>query len=459
MFKKITALLLTGLLLCGSFVGCGKQEKATVSVQSVGLLCGIGSVGLQDSYAGVVSAGESIRVERDEEMKVKELLVSVGDLVEEGQILFSYDTETINLSLEKMRLELEQMKASSELKTAQLAELEKQRERAKQEDQLDYTLQIQELQIDLTEAALEIKGKEKEIQQTEAYLEHDQVLAPGSGRIQAINENGGTDEMGNPLPFISIAQVMTYRVKGIINEQNAASLMIGMPITIRSRVDPEQTWSGAVEMIDWENPVSSGNYWGMPEEDMSQSSKYPFYVALESDEGLMLGQHVYIEPRIESETEQTEIPLPAWCLNDADTDAPWVWAVDAQEHLEKRPVRLGEYDPATDTYPVLEGLTLTDYIAPPGEDCAEGAEVVFYSEADFEPPVNTRENLPGEEVVEEGGYVDNGEGGIFENGGFAGEGGFEEGPDFAGEGAFDADDPGAEDGENREEAAEDGGVR
>ena len=51
----------------------------------------------------------------------------------------------------------------------------------------------------------------------------------------------------------------------------------------------------------------------------------------------------------------------------------YVWA-EKNGKLEKRPVVLGDYDPMTDTYLVLEGLSETDYIAfPDPEICVEGA--------------------------------------------------------------------------------------
>ena len=51
----------------------------------------------------------------------------------------------------------------------------------------------------------------------------------------------------------------------------------------------------------------------------------------------------------------------------------FVWA-EKSGKLEKRPVVLGEYDPMTDTYEILEGLSEQDYIAfPDPELCVEGA--------------------------------------------------------------------------------------
>lgn len=375
------------LTLCLGLCACSQEELEPVSVQSVGLITGIGSVGLMDRFAGMVEAGESVQVEKDEQLKVKELLVSAGDRVTEGQILFTYDVELMSLDLDKLRLELEQMKAAMDTKTHQIEDLEKEKAKAGKDDQLSYTLQIQELQIDLTETGLNITAKEKEIARMETLLEKDRVLSPVSGRVQKINENGGYDDYGNPLPFLSIQQTETYRVKGNINEQNAAALSPGMPVTIRSRVD-DSYWTGVVDYIDWENPVKSENnyYYDMSMGgEMSQTSKYPFYVVLDDDEGLKLGQHVFIEPGWPAEAEE-RLMLPAWCICDAGTDAPWVWAVDAKETLEKRPLTLGEYDPDTDCYEVLEGISLQDYLAPPSETCKEGAPVVYYSESDFEVP-------------------------------------------------------------------------
>lgn len=51
--------------------------------------------------------------------------------------------------------------------------------------------------------------------------------------------------------------------------------------------------------MDTKNPNNSSNnmMYGMSSEEASQntSTSYPFYVELESSEGLLLGQHVYIE--------------------------------------------------------------------------------------------------------------------------------------------------------------------
>ena len=105
---------------------------------------------------------------------------------------------------------------------------------------------------------------------------------------------------------------------------------------------------------------------------MTSSSKYPFYVDLESTDGLILGQHLYLEIFTEEgQTSGPSISSGFICYDDDGTT--FVWA-EKNGKLEKREVTLGEYNPMTDTQEVVEGLALEDYIAfPDAALCREGA--------------------------------------------------------------------------------------
>ena len=76
---------------------------------------------------------------------------------------------------------------------------------------------------------------------------------------------------------------------------------------ICSRVD-DTTWTGTITKVDTDNPVqnASSDYYDdeSADSDTTTSSKYNFYVSLDESEGLMLGQHVYIEP--DGEVPMTE---------------------------------------------------------------------------------------------------------------------------------------------------------
>ena len=105
---------------------------------------------------------------------------------------------------------------------------------------------------------------------------------------------------------------------------------------------------------------------------------------LDSSDGLLLGQHVYIEPDLGQSDSPAGIQLPAGFINDADT-SPWVWAQGSNGKLEKRSVTLGEYNGELDTYAVTDGLTASDYIAYPDDTLKAGMTCVTYDESTFEP--------------------------------------------------------------------------
>ena len=96
----------------------------------------------------------------------------------------------------------------------------------------------------------------------------------------------------------------------------------------------------------------------------NQSSKYPFYVKLDSADGLMLGQHLYVELDEGQMDEKEGIWLySGYIVQDEDTQ--YVWADNGNGKLEKRTVELGKYDEGMDLYEITSGLELTDYIAWP----------------------------------------------------------------------------------------------
>ena len=58
----------------------------------------------------------------------------------------------------------------------------------------------------------------------------------------------------------------------------------------------------------------------------ARATKYPFYVTLETSDGLMLGQHVYIEPGNGVNTEGLHL-MTAYIV-DTDGKEPYVWVAN-----------------------------------------------------------------------------------------------------------------------------------
>lgn len=396
--RKISTILVLGLTV-SAIAGCGSQSEEVAYVESVGMICGIGPVGLTDTFAGVVTPQSEKEIQKSGEEAVAELLVAVGDEVKANQVLFTYDTEQITLNLEKAKLELEQMKNTISVKQKEKANLEKEKNQASSDQKLQYTLEIQEADATILETQYNISAKEKEIEKMNETLNSLEVKSPINGIVQSINENGETDDYGNPRPYITIVETGAYKVKGYVNESNASAIAEGTSVLVHSRVD-DLVWKGTVSTIDWQNPVQQDNRY-YAEQDTTASSKYAFYVELENDENLMMGQHVYLEMQYGDGMEAgSGIQLPSYYLNDVEGE-PWVWAQGKNGKLEKREVVLGEYQEEMDTYYIEDGLEITDYITFPEDTLEEGMTCVTYDEASFEEGGESIEGgvMPEESVI------------------------------------------------------------
>ena len=371
MKRKIAAALVCALSLtlaaCGS--GAGK-----VYVQSVEKLAAMGGIAPGDRFLGIVVSEHTAEITRDEEKTIAELLVKEGDDVKQGQALFSYDTEELQLNLDKKNLERDQLISSMETGKEKISTLERERATVTGTAKLQYTVEIQSAQVDLKEAELKLKTKEEEVKKAEELLNNSTVVSPITGRVQKINEDGTTDSNGKPAAYIVIQQSGSYRVKGVLGELQRGSLKEGDRVKLVPRTGGDSVWKGSITLVDYENPTQgsdSDRYYGTSADEMTTASRYPFYVALDSTDGLMLGQHLYIELDTDME-DAPGVGISGTFLCYNEDGSAYVWA-EKNGKLEKRAVTLGDYDPMTDVQKITEGLTLEDYIAyPDPELCQPG---------------------------------------------------------------------------------------
>ena len=394
MKRKLAGLLVCAL--CLTLSACASSTTA-VYVQSVERLAAMGGIAPGNRFLGMVVSEHTAEINRDADKTIAELLVKEGDDVQEGQALFSYDTEELQLNLDKKNLELEQLKSSIESYKEKIKTLERERSGLSGTAKLQYTVEIQSAQVDQKEAELKLKTKEDEVKKAQELLDNSTVTSPITGRVQKINENDTTDSDGKPAAYITIQQSGAYRVKGVLGELQRGSLKEGDRVKLVPRTEENTAWTGTVTLVDYENPTQGSDtdrYSGMSSDEMTSASRYPFYVELDSTDGLMLGQHLYIELDTGDETPGVGISGTFLCYN--EDGSAYVWAEKGGK-LEKRAVTLGDYDPMTDVQKITEGLSLEDYIAyPDPELCRSGAPTTH-----DQPVVETEPVM--EPAVEEGG--------------------------------------------------------
>ena len=389
--------------------GKGGEGENVLYADSVGMLTGTG-LGTQNRFAGVVEAQDTLDIALTQGQSVKTILVEKGQTVEAGTPLFQYDTEEISMNLDQAKLELERIANSIGNLYSQIEALNQEKAKAPADEQLSYTMQIQSLQTNIKQEEYNQKVKQKDVERIQKSLDSATVASTIGGIVQEINETPGIDNYtGEQQPFMRILATGKYRIKGTISEQNIGNLIPGMQVVVHSRVNEEDIWAGVVDSIDTEKPESSnqGMYYGG--DNSMQATKYPFYITLESSDGLMLGQHVYIEPNLGQDSEKKGMWLMSGYIADADSGKPYVWAAGKGDKLEKREIKVGEYDKEMDTYEIVSGLKSSDYIVWPSEDCKKG-RTVYKNEGGMSAPAGADKG-----VMEEG-MTDGADAGAMEEG-------------------------------------------
>lgn len=388
------------------------QNASPVYVNSVSSITGM-NTGAVPRYSGIVEPQKITKVNKDESKTVAQILVAEGDEVHIGDPLFAYDTDEMQLSLKQAELELEGIANQISTLQNQKSTLEAEKAKADKDEQYSYTVKIQSVELQIKNEEYSSSVKKSEIDKLNDSLQNAQVLSEAEGIIQEINITPKTDASGQPAPFMSILSSGEFRIKGTVSELNINSLHEGQQVVVHSRVNEEQVWPGTVESIDREPAQDNNNngyYYDMGVGE--QSSKYNFYVLLGNLDGLLLGQHVYIEPDTGDKSVKTGLWLPASYVAHDDFGS-FVWARDENEKLERRMVTLGEYDSENDLYEITSGLSTLDYIAYPSDNLVEGGPTTMDASLQFgddepggmEPGMNPGMDMD-MDVVPEGDFSD-----------------------------------------------------
>ena len=379
--KKIAAIVAGILLLVGVGIfflvkNMGAGEDSKVYVESVGVITGLSAAnGGANRYTGEVEAQESWKITLDADMSVEECYVKVGDEVKKGDKLFKYNTEELKLNKEKKELELETMQNEINQLTRDISTYQSDLKSASTSEKIELQTQILTAQTTIKKNEFSIKSGKEELEKIKANIEDATVKSKMDGVVKTINvtlgqststdedatDTGSTDDANVYMTVLSIGD---YRVKGKITETNVADIMEGDRMIVRSRVD-DTTWNGTVDSVKTDETTSDGGTsnedYGMDDSSSAESaSSYYFYVELDNAEGLLMGQHVFLELDNGQEEKEGIWISSAYIL--ADGDNYYVWA-DKKGRLEKRKVEVGEYDETMDEYQVLSGINLQDYIA------------------------------------------------------------------------------------------------
>ena len=320
MSKKKIGIVIAVVVIIAAAVGGGAwyflngnmgigNSADKVYVEKVSSL-NVANAGVQNRYSGVVEAQESWKVNKEPDREVKEVFVEQGDMVEEGDSLFEYNMDDLKSELSQAELELEGLQNEITDLNSQIAQLTKERSAAPSEEKFQYTTEIQEKENSIKQTEYNIESKKAEMKKKQESIDNAVVTSKIAGVVKSINQSSGGGDYASEedSAYMTILAVGDFRVKGTVSESNVQMLSEQQQVILRSRVDEDQTWTGTISKIDTQNEASDGNSDMMMYDSgngAEKATKYPFYITMDSTDGLMMGQHLFIELD-EGQTEKKE---------------------------------------------------------------------------------------------------------------------------------------------------------
>ena len=408
------------------FTNLGGSVDGTAYVESVKDIMSYGSgSGMNNRYTGEVEPQDSWDITLQSDLSVDECYVKAGDQVKEGDKLFSYNTEEMTLAKERAQLEVETLKNENSELQQNIKTYQNDLKSASTRERIELQTEILTAQTTIKKNEYSIDSANDEIDDLNKNIKDATVTSKMDGVVQSINEEvgmgSGSDDSddedsydysdtGDDSTYMTIVAVGDYRVKGSVSETNVWSLTEGDPVIIRSRVDDTAKWTGVISSINTDETEDSNessddmDYYMDDSSSGESASTYNFYVELDSDDGLMMGQHVFIEQDFGQDEEREGIWLPSAYIY-MDEDKYYVWRANRRDRLELHEVTVGEYDEDLDEYQILDGLDEDDYIASDTGSLQENMKTTTdISEAD------TTDEYYEEETSDDDLYYDEGDG-------------------------------------------------
>lgn len=297
--------------------------------------------------------------------EVEEVFVKEGEEVEKGAKLFRYESN--ELSQEQKENELQQQSNYLELNQLkdQHAELDKQLEKDKDNDQLQEEhdqreLEQQQKNIDIEQTTMQQESVEKRLDALIVKSEMD-------GTIVTVNEQAasGSEEMQQE-PLIRVGTLNKLIVTGGVSEYDTLKIKNDQPVKLTSDVLPDESWKGVVKSVAFlpedTNEMDAG--------DDSDGAEYPIEVTVEDkDMDLKPGFQILME--IETSKEKANV-LPISAVKQQGNDS-YVFVVK-DEKAEQREVKVGTV--TDDTIEIKDGLTEEDpVITDLSDELQDGMEV------------------------------------------------------------------------------------
>lgn len=335
-----------------------------------------GSVASSVLLSGTVTAKNEQYVYFDASKgDLDEILVSVGDKVEEGQALVKYSSadaqaayDAAERAVAKADRHIEELNKARENASAAPASPQVPTEAGLPEQAQAATSSVSSIDSQISDAKDNRADAVAQLNKAQAQLDAATVLSTLEGTVVEVNRNVSKSPTGNSQVVVHVVSNENLQVKGELSEYNLANLSVGQEVTFTSKVYQDKSWTGKISYIS-DYPKNNGEA-ANAALGGNTGSKYPYTVDVTSDIG-ELKQGFSVSVEVKNKSKAILVPLTSVIT---ENNKNYVWLVDDQKKAKKVEVTLGNAD--ADNQEITSGLTDgAKVISNPTSSLEEGKEV------------------------------------------------------------------------------------
>ena len=335
-----------------------------------------GSVASSVLLSGTVTAKNEQYVYFDASKgDLDEILVSVGDKVEEGQALVKYSSadaqaayDAADRAVAKADRHIEELNKARENASAAPTSPQVPTEAGLPEQAQAATSSVSSIDSQISDAKDNRADAVTQLNKAQAQLDAATVLSTLEGTVVEVNRNVSKSPTGNSQVVVHVVSNENLQVKGELSEYNLANLSVGQEVTFTSKVYQDKSWTGKISYIS-DYPKNNGEA-ANAALGGNTGSKYPYTVDVTSDIG-ELKQGFSVSVEVKNKSKAILVPLTSVVT---ENDKNYVWVVDDQKKAKKVEVTLGNAD--ADNQEITSGVTDgAKVISNPTSSLEEGKEV------------------------------------------------------------------------------------
>lgn len=335
-----------------------------------------GSVASSVLLSGTVTAKNEQYVYFDASKgDLDEILVSVGDKVEEGQALVKYSSadaqaayDAADRAVAKADRHIEELNKARGNASAAPASPQVPTEAGLPEQAQATTSSVSSIDSQISNAKDNRADAVAQLNKAQAQLDAATVLSTLEGTVVEVNRNVSKSPTGNSQVVVHVVSNENLQVKGELSEYNLANLSVGQEVTFTSKVYQDKSWTGKISYIS-DYPKNNGEA-ANAALGGNTGSKYPYTVDVTSDIG-ELKQGFSVSVEVKNKSKAILVPLTSIVT---ENEKNYVWLVDDQKKVKKVEVTLGNAD--ADNQEITSGVTDgAKVISNPTSSLEEGKEV------------------------------------------------------------------------------------